>query len=110
MRLHPRHDLVTRAQIDIQQSVTAAVSRHSDVTCAELTDILLGIATYWNSCAIRDEREADSLEATGAHDRPDRCHAGRDGECNWKDCPQIRDKEPEATGRHCPLDVWEDED
>jgi hypothetical protein len=32
------------------------------------------------------------------------CHAGKDGECNWDECPQLRDKEPRATGRHCPLD------
>lgn len=38
------------------------------------------------------------------------CHANRDGECNWIDCPQIRDKEPETTGRHCPIDKWPDED
>lgn len=38
------------------------------------------------------------------------CHAGRDGDCIWKDCPQLRDNEPTATGRHCPLDVWRDED
>ncbi len=33
------------------------------------------------------------------------CHAARDGECFWAECPQIRDGEPRATGRHCPLDV-----
>lgn len=32
------------------------------------------------------------------------CHAGKDGECNWKNCPQNRDGEPGKTGRHCPLD------
>lgn len=32
------------------------------------------------------------------------CHAGRDGECFAKNCPQLRDNEPFATGRHCPLD------
>ena len=31
-------------------------------------------------------------------------HAHRDGECWWDLCPQLRDCEPEATGRHCPLD------
>lgn len=33
------------------------------------------------------------------------CHAGRDGDCIWKECPQIKDNEPETTGRHCPRDV-----
>ena len=34
-----------------------------------------------------------------------RCHAGSDGDCEWKDCPQLRDGEPKATGRHCPIDT-----
>lgn len=38
-----------------------------------------------------------------------RCQADCDGECNWKDCPQIMDDEPYKTGRHCPLDA-EDRD
>jgi hypothetical protein len=38
-----------------------------------------------------------------------RCHAGRDGECNWKGCPQLRDGEPEKSGRHCPLDEDDDQ-
>lgn len=32
------------------------------------------------------------------------CHACSDGECFWEWCPQLRDNEPAATGRHCPLD------
>ena len=32
------------------------------------------------------------------------CHSGRDGECQWEFCPQVRDKEPFHSGRHCPLD------
>lgn len=35
----------------------------------------------------------------------DHCHAGSDGECNWSKCPQIKDGEPEKSGRHCPLDT-----
>lgn len=38
------------------------------------------------------------------------CHAGEDGDCNWKECPQLlRDEEAYKAGRHCPLDVNEDE-
>jgi hypothetical protein len=33
------------------------------------------------------------------------CHANRDGDCSWKDCPQLRDGEPKKTGRHCPFDT-----
>lgn len=32
------------------------------------------------------------------------CKAGQDGDCNHPLCPQIRDNEPETTGRHCPID------
>jgi hypothetical protein len=37
------------------------------------------------------------------------CRGGRDGECSWKLCPQLRDNEPMKTGRHCPLDADDDE-
>ena len=36
----------------------------------------------------------------------ERCHGSRDGECVAPSCPQLRDNEPAATGRHCPLDDW----
>jgi hypothetical protein len=39
-------------------------------------------------------------------DENERCHSGRDGDCTWPFCPQERDNEPQATGRHCPLD-WD---
>ena len=35
----------------------------------------------------------------------DTCHADKDGDCSWRKCPQMRDNEPFATGRHCPLDA-----
>lgn len=38
-----------------------------------------------------------------------RCAADRDGECSHVQCPQLRDSEPAATGRHCPLDIHKDE-
>lgn len=38
------------------------------------------------------------------------CRSCMDGECFWSECPQLRDGEPTKTGRHCPLDVVEDED
>jgi len=33
-----------------------------------------------------------------------RCQADDDDYCDWKECPQLRDGEPERSGRHCPLD------
>ncbi len=38
---------------------------------------------------------------------PNRCHADRDGECDWVLCPQLQDNEPHKSGRHCPLDTME---
>lgn len=38
------------------------------------------------------------------------CHSDDDGDCNWAKCPQLRDKEPRRTGRHCPLDKRRDEE
>lgn len=40
----------------------------------------------------------------------ERCHANRDGECYAPTCPQLRDGEPEKTGRHCPIDTWEEDE
>lgn len=39
-----------------------------------------------------------------------RCAAHNDGDCTHPECPQIRDKEPEKSGRHCPLDTWGDDE
>lgn len=36
------------------------------------------------------------------------CMGGRDGECNSSRCPQLRDGEPEKSGRHCPIDNREE--
>lgn len=38
------------------------------------------------------------------------CHADRDGDCSWQHCPQLRDDEPNKSGRHCPIDNREDSD
>jgi len=35
------------------------------------------------------------------------CRAGADGDCTWEKCPQLRDKEPMKSGRHCPFDILE---
>jgi len=39
----------------------------------------------------------------------DHCHAHQDGDCTWEKCPQIRDGEPQKSGRHCPLDKRTDD-
>ena len=38
------------------------------------------------------------------------CRAQKDGDCIYSHCPQIKDNEPFKTGRHCPLDVYTDDD
>jgi hypothetical protein len=47
---------------------------------------------------------SDAGEPTYIEVRTTACHAGSDGDCSWSGCPQLRDGEPRATGRHCPLD------
>lgn len=34
-----------------------------------------------------------------------RCHAYDDGYCDWASCPQLRDGEPHASARPCPIGV-----
>lgn len=41
---------------------------------------------------------------------PTGCAADRDGDCSWAGCPQLRDNEPTATGRHCPRDTSSQEE
>lgn len=60
-----------------------------------------------------DQKEKSSPEIpvneeSLVRDEKPRCHAGRDGDCIWEGCPQIRDNELESTRRHCPLDSGED--
>jgi hypothetical protein len=38
------------------------------------------------------------------------CHASRDGDCDWANCPQNKIGEPMLTGRHCPLDRGNEDD
>lgn len=45
-----------------------------------------------------------TAETKAQVDSGEGCHSGRDGECSWKQCPQLRDNEPAQGGRHCPLD------
>ncbi len=56
-------------------------------------------AAYARASSERAAREALSQRAPG-----ERCHAQKDGDCDWEGCPQSRDGEPHATGRHCPYD------
>ena len=53
----------------------------------------------------RDFEIDDVVRLVRQHVEPlKHCAAGRDGECGHIKCPQLIDKEPASTGRHCPLD------
>lgn len=54
--------------------------------------------------------ETNSMEREVGRLSPERCHAGKDGDCTDPRCPQLRDGEPGATGRHCPLDYDDTDD
>lgn len=57
---------------------------------------------------------ADPAVVTVVLVRPPRfrgqCRSGEDGDCEWEGCPQLRDGEPEKTGRSCPLYPWHHSD
>ena len=67
-------------------------------------DLALAILDRWGHPAAppAPETPAEALAA-----RPvaamEICHGHQDGECHWEQCPQLRDSEPAATGRSCPL-------
>lgn len=58
MKLHERHDQVTRARIDISTAIAQAVEKHG-LTFAELTNILGSEITQWSKWQVRDERTPD---------------------------------------------------
>lgn len=60
MTLHPRHAIVTKAEIDMSESVCAAISRHKDITHAELMGIFISVMASWNKYAVGDERETET--------------------------------------------------
>ncbi len=59
----------------------------------------------------REHREGKAQTIANREEYEDRvrCHAQKDGDCEWTECPQLRDGEPSKTGRHCPIDTWPDE-
>lgn len=67
MTLHPRHAIVTKAEIDMKQAACAVISRHPHITHAELMGIFISIMASWNKYAVRDEREPHALGKTGAN-------------------------------------------
>lgn len=70
--------------------------------CADLAGDLP--ATRTSPAPADDEGTGTGAAPSEGHSEA-RCHADRDGDCNWSQCPQLRDGEPVASGRHCPLDI-----
>lgn len=59
-------------------------------------------------CLLWDDSQAsqvDSLYCMASSEQINGCHAQQDGDCTWKECPQLRDGEPKKSGRRCPLDI-----
>lgn len=59
MKLHSRHEKVTKARLDVSKAVTVAVEKYG-LTYAELFEILLEEAQGWNKYALRKERHPDA--------------------------------------------------
>lgn len=57
-----------------------------------------------------DESGQPRLHVSLSSHRMTRCQSDDDGACDWEGCPQNRDGEPHKSGRHCPLDTYDDED
>ncbi|CNG27559.1 hypothetical protein [Yersinia kristensenii] len=93
------------APIDLRNAIVAIRER------AESAEAALSAANEkhgWIKCS--DQMPDPNIVIEPAPAEPlKRCAAARDGECHHAECPQLRDNEPKATGRHCPIDNWDDE-
>jgi hypothetical protein len=56
MKLHERHDQVTRAGLEIQGAVLTAVQKYK-LTFAELVGILANCIAGWAKSEVREERQ-----------------------------------------------------
>ena len=88
----------------LNSSMLESVSNEEAKTLAKIFGLDLFIAEEESETEREERRQVhmDGLGLTG-------CRSARDGECNWRGCPQLRDGEPKKSGRHCPLDVAESE-
>jgi hypothetical protein len=100
------------------EALTVCIAHGCFVPCRKDGEHRLSVNPFWVK-SVRDyQGSADqsltwepAWERTGTGAAPSeghseaRCHADRDGDCNWSQCPQLRDGEPVASGRHCPLDI-----
>lgn len=57
---------------------------------------IINASEYTQQCLLTQPQKVEPLESAY-------CHADTKGNCNWSECPQIKDNEPERSGRVCPL-------
>ena len=57
MKLHPRHQPMTRAELDIRDAIGKAVQDHN-LTFAELWHVLSMASASWAKGAIKEERKS----------------------------------------------------
>ena len=73
------------------------------VEASEKPQMKLQVTAEWLREKIKSDPDVEVEARSGIVER---CHADRDGDCNYPNCPQLRDKEPATSGRHCPIDTW----
>lgn len=84
---------------DLGESLLGLVSEQSDVLLA--AEHLLDELHSWHHLYRPDVMEEPKLKPAKLAD--EYCVANRDGDCNAHNCPQLRDNEPQKSGRSCPL-------
>lgn len=115
-----RHEQARRHISEINKDIGAAnreLVRSMMTDCLGITNIEMAKLSGMRHETIGKHKRAIVAEWKGqwttpktsercGEDQPDnQCRGALDGECIWKQCPQLRDNEPYNSGRHCPLDV-----
>lgn len=62
---------------------------------------------FWMDPEFAGDLRAALRKAAYDPDHLNPCHAEQDGDCFWRECPQLKDGEPNKSNRHCPLDTEE---
>ncbi|WP_216675155.1 hypothetical protein [Paraburkholderia elongata] len=105
------HDAAGRALKDKEARKPVVVNTLKDILAASPAAPTQSAHVPKPGRKTRQEKINESREIVAARlqhlERPlnGRCAASNDGECSHSQCPQLRDGEPEKSGRHCPLDV-----
>ena len=87
-RLRALHDVATQSNGDLARAETAGKTSMESTTPGKSTPKSL---LDWGPDGLYDDARAVHLHG--------HCHAARDGECAWRECPQRKNYKT-----HCPLD------